>query len=239
MPKPEHYNCVVDLLSRAGLLCRARKFIEDMPIEPDAIIWRTLLSACAVHKNVDIGEFAAYHLLKLEPQDSASYVLLSNLYAVARKWDSRDCTRQMMKERGVKKEPAQSWIEVKSSIHAFFVGDRLHPLAKKIYEHLEDLNQQAAKIGYVQDRYSLFSDVEQGEKDPTVYIHSEKLAIAFGLLSLPSAIPVRVIKNLRVCKDCHNWIKFVSKISNRPIIVRDAYRFHHFEGGSCSCKDYW
>nr|KJB45079.1 hypothetical protein B456_007G288400 [Gossypium raimondii] len=239
VPKPEHYNCVVDLLSRAGLLCRARKFIEDMPIEPDAIIWRTLLSACAVHKNVDIGEFAAYHLLKLEPQDSASYVLLSNLYAVSRKWDSRDCTRQMMKERGVKKEPAQSWIEVKSSIHAFFVGDRLHPLAEKIYEHLEDLNQQAAKIGYVQDRYSLFSDVEQGEKDPTVYIHSEKLAIAFGLLSLPSAIPVRVIKNLRVCKDCHNWIKFVSKVSNRPIIVRDAYRFHHFEGGSCSCKDYW
>ncbi|KAG4122461.1 hypothetical protein ERO13_D11G268600v2 [Gossypium hirsutum] len=241
VPKPEHYNCVVDLLSRAGLLCRARKFIEDMPIEPDAIIWRTLLSACAVHKNVDIGEFAAYHLLKLEPQDSASYVLLSNLYAVSRKWDSRDCTRQMMKERGVKKEPAQSWIEVKSSIHAFFVGDRLHPLAEKIYEHLEDLSQQAAKIGYVQDRYSLFSDVEQGEKDPTVYIHSEKLAIAFGLLSLPSAIPVRVIKNLRVCKDCHNWIKFVSKVSNRPIIVRDAYRFHHFEekvqcATSLSCR---
>ncbi|XP_022719266.1 pentatricopeptide repeat-containing protein At4g13650 isoform X1 [Durio zibethinus] len=239
VPKPEHYACVVDLLGRAGLLCRARKFVEDMPIEPDAIIWRTLLSACAVHKNVDIGEFAAHHLLKLEPQDSASYVLLSNLYAVSRKWDSRDQTRQMMKERGVKKEPAQSWIEVKNSIHAFFVGDCHHPLAEKIYEHLEDLNKRAAKIGYVQDRYSLFSDVEQEQKDPAVYIHSEKLAIAFGLLSLPSAIPLRVIKNLRVCNDCHNWIKFVSKISKRPIIVRDAYRFHHFEGGSCSCKDYW
>ncbi|XP_017976033.1 PREDICTED: pentatricopeptide repeat-containing protein At4g13650 [Theobroma cacao] len=239
VPKPEHYACVVDLLGRAGLLCRARKFVEDMPIEPDAIIWRTLLSACAVHKNVDIGEFAAHHLLKLEPQDSASYVLLSNLYAVSKKWDSRDQTRQMMKERGVKKEPAQSWIEVKNSIHAFFVGDRLHPLAEKIYEHLEDLNKRAAEIGYVQDRYSRFSDVEQGQKDPTVHIHSEKLAIAFGLLSLPSAIPVRVIKNLRVCNDCHNWIKFVSKISNQLIIVRDAYRFHHFEGGSCSCRDYW
>ncbi|XWS42447.1 hypothetical protein CRYUN_Cryun16bG0014900 [Craigia yunnanensis] len=238
-PKPEHYTCVVDLLGRAGLLCRARKFVEDMPIEPDAIIWRTLLSACAVHKNVDIGEFAAHHLLKLEPQDSASYVLLSNLYAVSRKWDSRDWTRLMMKERGVKKEPAQSWIEVKNSIHAFFVGDQLHPLAEKIYEHLENLNKRAAEIGYVQDRYSLFSDVEQGQKDPTVYIHSEKLAIAFGLLSLPSAIPVRVIKNLRVCNDCHNWIKFVSQISNRLIIVRDAYRFHHFQNGSCSCRDYW
>ncbi|XVF06227.1 hypothetical protein REPUB_Repub06bG0029400 [Reevesia pubescens] len=239
VPKPEHYNCVVDLLGRAGLLCRARKFIEEMPIEPDATIWRTLLSAFAVHKNVDIGEFAAHHLLKLEPKDSASYVLLSNLYAVSRKWDSRDRTRQMMKERGVKKEPAQSWIEIKNSIHAFFVGDRHHPLAEKIYEHLEDLNKRAAKIGYVQDRYSLFSDVELGQKDPTVHIHSEKLAIAFGLLSLSSSMPVRVIKNLRVCNDCHNWIKFVSKISNRPMIVRDAYRFHHFEGGSCSCKDYW
>ncbi|XVF42089.1 hypothetical protein PTKIN_Ptkin01aG0332000 [Pterospermum kingtungense] len=210
-----------------------------MPIEPDAMIWRTLLSACAVRKNVDIGEIAAHHLLKLEPQDSAGYVLLSNLYAVSGKWDSRDRTRQMMKERGVKKNPAQSWIEVKNSIQAFFVGDRHHPLAEKIYEHLEDLNKKASKIGYVQDPYSLFSDVEQGRKDPTVYIHSEKLAIAFGLLSLPSAIPVRVIKNLRVCNDCHNWIKFASRIANRPIIVRDAYRFHHFEGGSCSCRDYW
>ncbi|XVF57327.1 hypothetical protein PTKIN_Ptkin06aG0196300 [Pterospermum kingtungense] len=239
VPKPEHYACIVDLLGRAGLLCCARKFVEDMPIEPDAIIWRTLLSACAVHKNVDIGEFAAHHLLKLEPQDSASYVLLSNLYAVSKKWDSRDRTRLMMKERGVKKEPAQSWIEVKNSIHAFFVGDRHHPLAEKIYEHLEDLNKRAAEIGYVQDRYSLFSDVEQGQKEPTVLIHSEKVAIAFGLLSLPSAIPVHVIKNLRVCNDCHNWIKFVSKISNRLIIVRDAYRFHHFQNGSCSCRDYW
>ncbi|GLU10496.1 hypothetical protein SLE2022_272940 [Rubroshorea leprosula] len=239
LPKPEHYVCMVDLLGRAGFLSRAKKFVDDMPIQPDALVWRTLLSACAVHKNMDIGEYAAHHLLELEPEDSASYVLLSNLYAVSGKWDSRNQTRQMMKERGVKKEPGRSWLEVKNSIHAFFVGDRHHRLADKIYQYLGDLNERAAEIGYEQDFYGLLNNVEQGQSDPSAFIHSEKLAIAFGLLSLPDAIPVRVIKNLRVCNDCHNWIKYVSKISNRAIIVRDAYRFHHFEGGSCSCKDYW
>ena len=239
VPKPEHYVCVVDLLGRAGFLSHARKFIEDMPIKPDALVWRTLLSACVVHKNMEIGEFAACHLLELEPQDSATYVLLSNIYAVTGKWDSRDRTRQRMKNMGVKKEPGRSWIEIKNSVHAFFVGDRLHPLVDKIYEYLGDLNKQAANIGYVQDRYALLNDVEQGHKDPTIYIHSEKLAITFGLLSLSNSIPIHVIKNLRVCNDCHNWIKYVSKISNRAIVVRDAYRFHHFEGGTCSCRDYW
>lgn len=238
-PKPEHYACVVDILGRSGFLGRARKFIETMPIEPDAMVWRTLLSACTVHKNTEIGELAASRLLELEPEDSATYVLLSNMYAVSGKWDYRDRARQLMKERGVKKEPGRSWIEVENSIHAFFVGDRLHPLADKIYEFFEDLNERAAKIGYVRDRYVLLNSIEQEKKDPTTYIHSEKLAISFGLISLSSAIPLRVIKNLRVCNDCHNWIKFVSKVSNRTIVVRDSYRFHHFKDGVCSCKDYW
>ncbi|KAJ4721235.1 Pentatricopeptide repeat-containing protein [Melia azedarach] len=197
VPKPEHYACVVDLLGRAGFLSRAREFIEQMPIEPDAMVWRTLLSACRVHKNMEIGEFAVHHLLELEPEDSATYVLLSNIYAVAGKWDSRDRIRQMMKDRGVKKEPGQSWIEVKNSVHAFFVGDQLHPLADKIYEFLGNLNERAAKIGYVQGHNSLWSDIEQEQKDPSVYIHSEKLAITFGLLSLSNTMPIRVFKNLR------------------------------------------
>ncbi|KAG2682779.1 hypothetical protein I3843_10G000600 [Carya illinoinensis] len=238
-PKPEHYVCVVNLLSRAGFLSHARRFVEDMPTKPDAMVWRTLLSACIVHKNMEIGEFAARHLLELEPEDSATYVLLSNIYAVAGKWDSRDYARQMMKNRGVKKEPGRSWIEVKNSIHAFFVGDRLHPLADKIHEYLKDLSEQAAEIGYMPDHYTLLGDGEQGQRDAAAHIHSEKLAIAFGLLSLSNTIPVHVFKNLRVCNDCHNWIKYVSKISNRAIVVRDAYRFHHFEGGICSCRDYW
>ncbi|CAN4078229.1 unnamed protein product [Withania somnifera] len=239
MPKIEHYASVVDILGRAGHLQRAMKFVETMPIEPDAMIWRTLLSACIIHKNIEIGEVTGQRLLELEPQDSATYVLLSNLYAVLGRWDSRNQTRLLMKDRGIKKEPGRSWIEVKNTIHAFFVGDRLHPLANHIYDFVEELNKQVVMIGYVQDNNSLWNDLELGQKDPTAYIHSEKLAVAFGLLSLPEMIPVRVMKNLRICNDCHNWIKYVSKVADRGIVVRDAYRFHHFADGECSCNDFW
>lgn len=239
VPKPEHYACVVDILGRAGYLSRAIEFVKSMPIVPDSMVWRTLLSACTVHKNMEIGELAAHHLLQLKPEDSATYVLLANMYAVTGKWENRNHARKLMKERGVKKEPGRSWLEIKNRIHVFFVGDRLHPLAEQIYEFLEDLNARVTAIGYVQDRYSLWNDLEQGQKDPTAFVHSEKLAIAFGLLSLSNAIPLNVMKNLRVCNDCHNWIKSVSRIENRAIVVRDAYRFHHFKDGICSCKDYW
>ncbi|KAK8953757.1 Pentatricopeptide repeat-containing protein [Platanthera guangdongensis] len=239
VPKPEHYVCVVDILGRAGQLDRARGFIEDMPVNPDSMIWRSLLGACAIHKNIEVGEFAGQHLLELEPQDSATYVLLSNLYAVTRKWESRDHMRRVMKNRGVKKEPGRSWIEVKNEIHAFFVGDRLHPLADAIYEHLEELNKRAADIGYKQDKYLLLQETEQDQKDPSAWIHSEKLAVTFGHMNIQPEVPIRVIKNIRVCADCHNWMKFVSRIVGRVIILRDSYRFHHFDGDGCSCGDYW
>ncbi|XP_051126818.1 pentatricopeptide repeat-containing protein At4g13650-like [Andrographis paniculata] len=238
-PKHEHYACVVDLLGRAGQVVRAKKFVESMQIKPDSMVWRTLLSACTVHKNIEIGEVAAKNLLELEPKDSATYVLLSNLYAVTGKWHYRDQARLLMRVRGVKKEPGRSWIEVNNSVNAFFVGDRLHPRAEEIYIYLEEINKKVASIGYVQDRNSLWNDMELDHKDPGRQIHSEKLAIAFGLLSLSDVIPLHVMKNLRICNDCHNWIKFVTKVVDRTIIVRDAYRFHHFQNGICSCKDYW
>ncbi|XP_074285746.1 pentatricopeptide repeat-containing protein At4g13650-like [Silene latifolia] len=236
VPKLEHYVCVVDSLGRAGFLDRAKKIIEGMPMKPDATVWRTLLSACIVHKNKEIGEHAAHNLLELEPNDSATYVLISNMHDVNKNWTSRDESRKMMKERGVTKEPGRSWIEVKNSVHAFYAGDNLHPMKDKIYDFLGELNERVAEIGYVQDLSGL---PVKKEKGLVLNVHSERLAIAFGLLSLPCSVPLLVMKNLRVCTDCHNWIKYVSKISNREIIVRDSYRFHHFESGSCSCKDYW
>ncbi|XP_042033324.1 pentatricopeptide repeat-containing protein At4g13650-like [Salvia splendens] len=239
VPKQEHYACVVDILGRAGQLSRAKAFVQSMPIKPDAMIWRTFLSACTVHKNREFGEVAAKHLLELEPDHSATYVLMSNMYAVTGEWDHRDRTRLLMRDRGVKKEAGRSWIEVRNTVHAFFVGDRLHPLVDEIYNYLDELTKKVAAIGYVPDQSCLWNEVELRQKDPTAQIHSERLAVAFGLLSLPDIIPLHVMKNLRVCNDCHNWIKFISKVVDRPIIVRDAYRFHHFQDGSCSCKDYW
>ncbi|XP_006664625.1 pentatricopeptide repeat-containing protein At4g13650 [Oryza brachyantha] len=237
--RPDHYACVVDILGRAGQLDRAKKFIEEMPITADAMVWRTLLSACKVHKNIEVGELAAKRLMELEPHDSASYVLLSNAYAVTGKWENRDQVRKIMKDRGVRKEPGQSWIEVKNVVHAFFVGDRLHPLADQIYNFLAAINDRVAKIGYKQEKYHLFHEKEQEDKDPNALVHSEKLAVAFGLMSLPPCIPLRVIKNLRVCNDCHTWMKFTSEVMGRKIVLRDVYRFHHFNNGSCSCGDFW
>ncbi|KAJ8438750.1 hypothetical protein Cgig2_020305 [Carnegiea gigantea] len=195
VPKQEHYVCVVDILGRAGLLNHAKKFIEEMPMVPDALIWRTLLSACTVHRNREIGEFAAQHLLELEPEDSATYVLISNMHAAVRNLTSRDKARKMMKDRGVKKEPGRSWIEVKNSIHAFYAGDNLHPLADKIYEFLEGLNERVVEADYVQDQYNLLVEAEKGLASN---VHSERLAVAFGLLSSSNGIPLRVMKNLRV-----------------------------------------
>ncbi|CAH9122396.1 unnamed protein product [Cuscuta epithymum] len=238
-PRPEHYACVVDIMGRAGQLQRAREFVETMPVLPDAMVWRTLLSACTVHKNIEIGELAGDHLLELEPKASATYVLLSNLYAVVGRWDYRNSIRELMKDMGVKKEPGQSWVEVKNTIHAFFVGDRLHPMADEIHRFVVELNERVAGVGYVQDSNSLWNGLEVEQKDPTAFVHSEKLAIAFGLLNLSANIPLCVMKNLRVCNDCHSWIKCVSKVENRAIVVRDAYRFHHFEDGDCSCHNFW
>ncbi|CAN6464961.1 unnamed protein product [Victoria cruziana] len=238
-PRSEHYACVVDILGRAGRFDDVERFIDEMPIRPDAMVWRTLLSACSVHRNLELGQIAAEHLLELEPHDSATYVLLSNIYAALRKWDARDAIRQMMKDKKVKKEPGQSWIEVKNIVYAFFVGDRLHPLCDKIYEFLKDLTNRASEIGYVPNRQSLLHDLELQQKDPTAYVHSEKLAVSFGLMSSPPGIPLRIMKNLRVCNDCHTFMKYVSKVVGRVIIVRDANRFHHFDNGTCSCGDYW
>lgn len=222
-PIPDHYACVVDILGRAGQLDRARRFVDEMPITANAMIWRTLLSACKVHKNIEIGELAAKHLLELEPHDSASYVLLSNAYAVTGKWANRDQVRKMMKDRGIRKEPGRSWIEVKNAVHAFFVGDRSHPLSDQIYKFLSELNDRLSKIGYKQENPNLFHEKEQEQKDPTAFVHSEKLAVAFGLMTLPPCIPLRVIKNLRVCDDCHSWMKFTSEVTRREIVLRDVY----------------
>ncbi|EEC69472.1 hypothetical protein OsI_38669 [Oryza sativa Indica Group] len=208
-PRPDHYACVIDIFGRAGQLDRAKKFVEEMPIAADAMVWRTLLSACKVHKNIEVGELAAKHLLELEPHDSASYVLLSNAYAVTGKWANRDQVRKMMRDRGVRKEPGRSWIEVKNVVHAFFVGDRLHPLAEQIYNFLAVINDRVAKVGYKQEKYHLFHDKEQEGRDPTDLVHSEKLAVTFGLMSLPPCMPLRVIKNLRVEKYTSLYVNFL------------------------------
>eukprot|EP01018_Ginkgo_biloba_P018893 Gb_18914 [translate_table: standard] len=238
-PKAEHYACMVDLLSRAGQLDKAHDFIKTMPLEPSPSVFGALLGACRIHCNIDLGERVAQRLFELEPDNSGNYILLSNMYAEAGRWNDVAKVRTMMKKRGLQKRPGCSWIEVKNRVHSFVVGDKSHPQSEKIYAMLESLASQMEAAGYVPDTRFVLHNVEEQEKGYLLCSHSEKLAIAFGLISTCPGTPVRITKNLRVCGDCHSATKFISKIVEREIIVRDANRFHHFKDGLCSCGDYW
>lgn len=230
---PEHYACVVDLLGRAGRLDKAWELIRSMQIEPDGGVWGALLGACKIHKNVELGRLAFDHLVEIEPTNVGYYVLLSNIYLDAGKLDDVARVRAMMKRRGLKKEPGYSYVELKGKVHLFMADDHSHPLAKSIYQMIN-------KLETLVNNESGGGNKEDGEEsEKVVGFHSEKLAIAFGLLSTEAGKEIVVIKNLRVCGDCHVFMKFASKIVNRKLVVRDASRFHHFEDGACSCNDYW
>ncbi|GMI88868.1 hypothetical protein like AT1G56690 [Hibiscus trionum] len=239
-PKTEHYACMVDLLGRAGKVNEAMKLIEKMPMDADAAVWGSLLGACRTHRKSDLAEVAAKKLLKLEPENAGPYILLSNIYASQGKWTDVAELRKDMRARCVKKSPGSSWIEVEKRVHMFTTGDvRAHPEHAMIMRMLEKLVVLLREAGYNPDGSFVLHDVEEEEKSHSLRYHSEKLAVAYGLLKVPKEIPVRVMKNLRVCGDCHTAIKLIAKVTEREIILRDANRFHHFKDGFCSCRDFW
>ncbi|KAL4187080.1 hypothetical protein AMTRI_Chr09g37330 [Amborella trichopoda] len=235
-PCIQHYGCMVDLLGRAGLLEETMSLIESMPIEPDAIVWRSLLGACRIHGRTDLSELAVQNLLRLEPGNGGNYVLLSNLYARAHRWNDVALVRETMKLRGIRKEPGCSSIEIQNVVYEFIVGKAV---SKEICRMLSDVERELRLAGYVVDTEMVSYDVEEEEKETSLMYHSEKLALAFGLLKIQEGEVIRIVKNLRVCKDCHTYFKLVSKVYRRDITVRDRNRFHHFRGGDCSCGDYW
>jgi pentatricopeptide repeat protein len=238
-PTQEHYACMIDLLGRSGKLKEAVNLVNSIPFEADGSVWGALLGAARIHKDVELGQKAADMLFTLEPDKSGTHVLLANIYASAGMWEKAANVRKVMKFSNVKKEPAISWIEVKDKIHTFIVGDRNHSRSDEIYAKLDELNELLSKAGYSPIIETDIHNVEQSEKEKLLYHHSEKLAVAFGLIATPPGAPIRVMKNLRVCVDCHTFLKFVAKIVSRQIVVRDINRFHHFKDGSCSCGDFW
>ncbi|KAK6127373.1 hypothetical protein DH2020_038884 [Rehmannia glutinosa] len=235
----EHYGCVVDLLGRAGQLERALRFIKEMPFEPNAAIWGSLLGACRVHKNVEVGKIAGDRLLEIEPENAGNYVILCNLYASEGKWDEVRKMRELMKEKTVLKEPGKSWIEFGRTVHTFYASDRLHPRKEEIFSKVRELSDRIKAAGYSPDLSSVLYDVDEEQKEKLLLGHSEKLALAFGMMNVSESKPIRIMKNLRICVDCHNFAKFVSKVYGREVFIRDKSRFHHIVNGMCLCGDYW
>ncbi|XP_050215409.1 pentatricopeptide repeat-containing protein At1g20230 [Mercurialis annua] len=235
----EHYACMVNLLGRTGRLQEAYHMIEGMPFEPDACVWGALLSSCRVHNNVNLGEIAAKKLFELEPRNSGNYILLSNIYASKAMWREVDNLRDKMKSVGLRKIPGCSWIEIKNQVHMLLAGDKLHPQMAQIIKKLADLGSEMKKSGCFPETDFVLQDVDEQDKEQILCGHSEKLAVVLGLLNTSAGSPIQVIKNLRICGDCHVVIKFISRYEHREIFVRDTNRFHHFKDGVCSCGDYW
>ena len=239
LPLVYHYTCMVDLLGRAGYLSEAEALIKNMPVNPDSVIWEALLGACRIHRNVELGQRVAERLFQTTKLNSGTYVLLSNLYASQGMWDKVGEIRQLMKDQGLTKKPGISWIQVKNKVHYFVTSDRTHNQIEEICSALKEFHGCFRATGYTPDTNCVLHDVEEEQKQNELLYHSEKLAVVFGILSTPNGSPIQVIKNLRICSDCHTFMKFMSNVTLRKIIIRDGNRFHHFRDGSCSCGDYW
>ncbi|GFY81629.1 magnesium transporter NIPA [Actinidia rufa] len=210
-PTTKHYALIVDLLGRAGRLDEALSFIKSMPLDPDIVIWGALFCACRAHRNIEIAE-----------------------------WEDVERVRTSMQNRGAEKDLGWSYIEVVGQVHRFVAGDRAHEHMAEIHKKLEEITRSARKQGYIPEtEWVLHNIEEEEEKEDALGSHSEKLALAFALISTSPKTTIRIVKNLRVCGDCHSMMKYVSRMNEREIILRDIKRFHHFKDGICSCGDYW
>ncbi|KAJ8445015.1 hypothetical protein Cgig2_029209 [Carnegiea gigantea] len=209
-PSLEHYTCLVGALGRAGRLDEAERIAMAMPGKPDAGLWRVLLSASAAHGAADIAWRMSKRFWSLTHMMTLHMLLLLIHFQLQ-----------------------------EGEVHVFLSGDNEHEQIEEIYAKLAELMEEIGKLGYIPKWSEMLHDVEEGDKREALSYHSEKLALAFGVLAVPAGKPLRILKNLRICRDCHEAFKYFSSVLEREIIVRDVNRYHRFRDGSCTCGDYW
>ncbi|KAF8020910.1 hypothetical protein BT93_G1351 [Corymbia citriodora subsp. variegata] len=238
-PTIDHFNCMIHVYFHASLLQEVFELINSMNFDPDAMSWKCLLAGCWNHRNLELGRIASENLLRLNLDDTVGYSLLLNSCVSHEKWEEAARIRKKMMEKNLRKEVSCSWITVRGKWHRFIVGDRHHPQTKEIYAKLKEID---FPDGDSEDR-SLLTEEDAScilpERRQQLLEHSERLAIAFRLLSSPRNSTVLIFKNLRACRDCHNFAKHVSRMAEREIVIRDSSRFHHFKLIQCSSSNYW
>ncbi|XVE56587.1 hypothetical protein DITRI_Ditri04bG0023300 [Diplodiscus trichospermus] len=237
-PRAMHYACMIELLGQEGLLDEAFALIRGAPFKPTANMWAALLTASRVNGNLELGKFAAEKLYGMEPEKLGNYVVLLNIYNQSGKLKEAAGVLQTLRRKGLRMLPACSWIEVNKQSHVFLSGDKCHVQTNEIYQKVDSLILEISKHGYVPEEKTLLPDVDEREQRVLLY-HSEKLAIAFGLINTMNGSPLQIVQSHRICNDCHNAIKLIARVTRREIVVRDSSRFHHFRYGSCSCGGYW
>ncbi|PKA57859.1 Pentatricopeptide repeat-containing protein [Apostasia shenzhenica] len=238
-PEIEHYGCMVDLYGRVGRLEEAEKLIKSMRIQPSDVIWGSFLRSCRLQKKLDLAEWAARELLAMEPERDVGYVELFNAYMNAGRWEEACRIRGLMEERGVKKIAAFSSIAIGGEVHKFVAGDQSHPDITEIRETVAEMKRRMREAGYLPAMLPVMVEMDEEEREEALFGHSERLAVAFGIMRLGPGLAIRVVKNLRICEDCHSAMKMIAVLWRREITVRDRSRFHHFRDGRCSCNDFW
>ncbi|KAG8377411.1 hypothetical protein BUALT_Bualt08G0030200 [Buddleja alternifolia] len=237
-PVMDHHACLIDMFVRLGRIDEAFEFIKKSDLTPNEFIWSILIAGCRSQGKLELGFYAAEQLLQLKPKDSETYFLLLNMYFSAGRWKDVSRVRKMMRDEKVDKLTDWSWISIRDKVYTFKFGTKKHHPSDEVAKFLEDLVDRARTLGYNVD--TNLEVVDEGKEEPTALAapHSEKLAVAFGLLNTSKATHIRVIKSISMCRDCHNFIKIVSTLTSRTIIIRDSKRLHKFVNGKCSCGDF-
>eukprot|EP00257_Ricinus_communis_P020522 XP_015579767.1 putative pentatricopeptide repeat-containing protein At5g52630 [Ricinus communis] len=244
-PVMDHYGCLIAMFVKLRRLDEAFDIINKMDFEPSEFIWSILIAGCRNLGKQELGFYAAEQLLKLKLKDTETYVTLLNMYISAKRWQDVSRVRKLMKEEKLGKFNDWSWITIKEKIHSFKTTGRLHPHNAKMYELLEELLDKAKGSGYQSTQHMEILDGEEEVEDEeekkiisSAVYHSERLAIAFGLLNTEKDALIRVMKSVQMCKNCHDFVKVISLLCNREIIIRDSRRLHKFVNGQCSCADF-
>ncbi|PWA97178.1 pentatricopeptide repeat (PPR) superfamily protein [Artemisia annua] len=214
-PSMEHYKSVVDMLGSVGYLNEALEFIEKMPMEPTVDVWEALMKQCRVYGETELGDRCCELVQLLDPSrlDDQSRAGLIPVKA-----------SDIAKEKEKKKLSGYNPLEIKTKVYEYRAGDKSHPEHEKLYSQLRCLKQPMKEVGYVPETKFVLHDIDPESKEEALLSHSERLALSQALLTSSPRAPIRIIKNLRVCVDCHNALKIISKIVGRLIVARDAKR---------------
>uniref|UniRef100_A0A1J3EET1 Pentatricopeptide repeat-containing protein n=1 Tax=Noccaea caerulescens TaxID=107243 RepID=A0A1J3EET1_NOCCA len=237
IPALEHCSAMVSLYGRSNRLEEALQFIQEMNVQSETPIWESFLTGCRIHGDIDLAIHAAENLFSLEPDNPSTENLVSQIYALGTKLGRSLEGKKPRKENLLQKPLGQSCIEVRNSIYTFTTGDQSKLCTDVLYPWVEKM----CRLDDRSDQYNGELWIEDEGREATCGIHSEKFAMAFGLISSSRGGPktIRILKNLRMCRDCHDTAKYISKRYGCDILLEDTRCLHHFKNGDCSCKDYW
>ncbi|CAL9234042.1 unnamed protein product [Arabidopsis halleri] len=227
-PSIEDYISLVEMYALPGFLDEALEFVERMPMEPNVDVWETLMNLSRVHGNLELGDRCAEVVELLDPTRLDKQSREGFLPVKA-----SDVEKEILKKR------SGILHGVKSKMQIFKAGDTNLPENDELFQLLRNLKMHMVEMGYVADTKPALHDIDQESKETALLGHSERIAFARAVLNTPPRKPFTVMKNLRVCVDCHNAWKIMAVIVGREVIMRDIKRFHHMKNGACSCKEYW